>query len=179
MFAGLRRGELMGLRWEDVDLADNVIHVRRAWDIQDGPIEPKTRAGTRDVPIAGVLHDYLDEHKLSTRRDHGLVFGRTAELPFVPWSVDKRARDAWETAGLDGLTLHEGRHTFASLLIEAGVSAKKVSTYMGHAGVSITLDRYAKLFDRHERDTLDKLDSFLERADTAARLAQVEGGGER
>jgi hypothetical protein len=44
---------------------------------------------------------------------------------------------------------------------------------MGHAGVAITLDRYAKLFERHEQETLEKLDAFLERADTAARLAQV------
>ena len=64
------------------------------------------------MPIAGVLRDHLLEHKLASRRDTGLVFGRTATLPFVPWSVDKRARDAWEAAELDGSTLHEARHTF-------------------------------------------------------------------
>jgi integrase len=69
--------------------------------------------------------------------------------------------------------MHEGRHSFASLLIEAGVSAKKVSTYMGHANISITLDRYSHLFERNERDTLELVDAFIERANTTARLAQL------
>jgi integrase len=63
----------------------------------------------------------------------GLVFGRTATVPFAPGAVGKRAREAWKTAGLEGLTLHECRHVFASFAIAAGTNAKTLSTYMGQS----------------------------------------------
>ena len=58
--AGLRRGELIGLRREDVNLARGVIHVRRGWDMLEGEVEPKSRKGKRKVPIPAVLRDHLD-----------------------------------------------------------------------------------------------------------------------
>ena len=63
LYGGLRRGELMALRWEDVDLASGVIRVERSWDSKSKLIvEPKSRAGRRQVPIATALQDYLVEH---------------------------------------------------------------------------------------------------------------------
>lgn len=70
------------------------------------------------------------------------MFGVSAASPFSPTPLRERAATAWRAAGLEGLTLHECRHTFASLMIAAGVNAKALSTYMGHANISITLDRY-------------------------------------
>jgi integrase len=95
-YGGLRRGELAALRVEDVDLAAGRIRVERSWDVQEGPVEPKSRAGRRTVPIPAVLRDYLDEHLLSLGRDHGLVFGRTADTAFDPPTVDARAKSAWK-----------------------------------------------------------------------------------
>jgi integrase len=140
LYAGLRRGELMALRWEDVDLAAGLIRVERSWDVREGIIEPKSRAGRRRVPIAAVLRDYLDEHKLATERSEGLVFGCSETRPFEPVSLAARAATAWMNAKrkeqeLDPrkpITLHEARHTFASLMIAAGVNAKALSTYIGH-----------------------------------------------
>src|SRR3954470_3813986 len=63
LYAGLRRGELEALRWDDVDLAVGILRVERAWDRHAGVIEPKSRAGRRSVPIAAVLRDHLVEHK--------------------------------------------------------------------------------------------------------------------
>ena len=51
MYAGLRRGELMALRWEDTDLAGGVVRVERSWDVKEGAVEPKSNAGTRSVPM--------------------------------------------------------------------------------------------------------------------------------
>ncbi|MBA2579299.1 MAG: tyrosine-type recombinase/integrase, partial [Thermoleophilaceae bacterium] len=79
---------------------------------------------------------------------------------------------AW--AGLGSITLHECRHTFASLMIAAGVNAKALSTYMGHANIAITLDRYGHLMPGNEEEAAGLLDAYLERADTAARLAQLD-----
>jgi integrase len=131
LYAGLRRGELLALRWEDVDLAGGVIHVERAWDVREGVVEPKSRAGRRAVPVAAALRDYLVEHKLRSGRSAGLIFGRTDEIPFEPVSVRARAISAWTAAGVQPLGLHEARHTFASLMIAAGVNAKALSSYMG------------------------------------------------
>lgn len=79
---------------------------------------------------------------------------------------------------LDRITLHECRHAYASLMIAAGVNAKALSTYMGHANISITLDRYGHLMPGNEDEAAGLLDSFLERAAAEqARSATVEGDG--
>jgi integrase len=87
--------------------------------------------------------------------------------------VHERAGRAWRKAKLDPITLHECRHTFASLMIAAGVNAKALSTYMGHATISITLDCYGHLMPGNEDEAAGLLDAYLERSDSRARTAQV------
>jgi len=173
LYAGLRRGELQALRWDDVDLAKGVIRIERAWDVREGEIEPKSRAGRRAVPIATVLRDYLVEHKQRINGD-GLVFGRPDGKAFDGSTVDARAKASWRNAGLESITLHEARHTFASLMIAAGVNAKALATYMGHASVTITYDRYGHLMPGNEDEAAALLDAYLAHADSRARLAQLE-----
>jgi integrase len=99
LYAGLRRGELMALRWENVDLASGVIWVERSYDDKGRvEIEPKSRAGRRTVPIVGALRDVLVEHKARHAHDGGLVFGSSAERPFVPSNLWRRAQRAWKRA---------------------------------------------------------------------------------
>jgi integrase len=188
MFGGLRRGELMALRIEDIDLGAGVIDVRRGWDVVEGEITTKTGRDRR-VPIAGVLRDYLDEHLLALAWGEGLVFGASAVSPFTITPTTKRAQKAWQQENerrvkdaeegesvelLQPITLHECRHTFASLMIAAGVNAKALSTYMGHATIAITIDRYGHLMPGNEAEAAGLLDDYLARADTAARLAQLD-----
>jgi integrase len=173
LYGGLRRGELQALRWEDVDLANGVIRVERSWDVREGEIEPKSRAGRRTVPIAAALRDFLVEHK--QRHACGeRVFGRADGKAFDGPTVDARAKAAWARAELQPITLHEARHTFASLMIAAGVNAKALASYMGHASVTITYDRYGHLMPGNESEAAALLDAYLARADTRARLAQLE-----
>jgi integrase len=167
-YAGTRRGELMALRSCDVDLSPGgVISIERGWDATVGPIAPKS-GSRRTVPIAAALRLHLLEHRMRSGRSEGLVFGRTADAPFHPTMVTNRAREAWKVAGLQGLTLHECRHTFASFAIAAGANAKTLSTYMGHANISITLDRYGHLMPGSEKEFTKLLDSYLEDADKRA-----------
>jgi integrase len=176
LYAGLRRGELMALRWEDVDLAAGVIRVERAYDDKGRvEIEPKSRAGRRTVPIVGVLRDVLVELKARQRRDHGIVFGSSEETPFQPSSVWRRARGAWKEVGLKPIGLHEARHTFASVLIAASVNAKAITAYMGHASIETTFDLYGKLMPGSEAEAAALVDSYLARADTSSRIAQLDG----
>lgn len=176
LYAGLRRGELMALRWEDVDLAGGVIHVERSYDEKaQVEIEPKSRAGRRVVPIVAALRDLLVEQKASAGEATGLVFGSSAERPFQPSNLWRRAQRSWKRADLEPIGLHEARHTFASLLIAAGVNAKAITTYMGHASIQTTYDLYGKLMPGSEAEAAALVDAYLDRADTAARLAQLEG----
>ena len=140
-------------------------------------------AGRRSVPIPAVLRDFLDEHKLRSGRETGLVFGRDATRPFNHSSVVRRAEVAWRRASeeralreepeLEPIGLHESRHTFASLMIAAGVGAKALSTYMGHSSITITLDRYGHLFPGNENEAAALLDAYLQGSATAARLADA------
>lgn len=166
LYAGLRRAELMALRWDDVDLAGGTIRVERAWDPgARAIIEPKSRAGRRTVPLAGVLRDALVLHKLATGREGAqLVFGRDGERPFADRSLARRAALRWKAAGLAPIGLHECRHTFASLMIAAGVNAKALSTFMGHGSIAITLDRYGHLMPGSEGEAASLLDAYLDQA---------------
>jgi integrase len=100
-----------------------------------------------------------------------------ADAPFYAKGLQERADKAWESAKLERITLHECRHTFASLMVAAGVNAKALSTFMGHANISITLDRYGHLMPGTEAEAAELLDSYLnaqrERAEDAAREAET------
>ncbi len=175
LYAGLRRGELRALRWETVDLATGVLRVEHGWDDMEGEIAPKSREGRRTVPIPAVLRDVLLEHQMRQGRGgEGLVFGRTRSDPFVSDTLSKHAAKAWKAAGLAPITLHECRHSFASMMIAAGVNAKALSRYMGHHSIVITLDLYGHLMPGNEDEAAGLLDAYLHRADTAARVAQLD-----
>ncbi len=102
------------------------------------------------------------------------MFGVTPSRPFTDTSLRERTERAWKRAGLDRIRLHECRHTFASLMIAAGVNAKAPSTYMGHANISITLDLYGHLMPGNEEEAAGLLDAYLERSTAdAARATEV------
>lgn len=149
----------MALGWDDVDLVGRVIRVRRGWDAKEGEMEPKSSTGRRTVPIPGALHDYLTAQWVRGGLDR-FVFGE-GERPFAPTVVSRRAAKAWKAARLAPIIRHECRRTYASFAIAAGVNAKALSTYMGHANIGITLDRYGHLMPGNEAEAAHLLDAFL------------------
>ena len=176
LFAGLRLGELMALRFEDIDFEQGTLRVTRSFDPKAGFVDPKSKAGRRRVPIAALLREYLETHRELTDRDSGLVFGRSSDCPFQPQTVNERARRAWAKAGLNPIGLHECRHTCASFFIAAGVNAKTLATFIGHASITTTLDRYGHLFPGSEAEAASLLDAYLARADTGSRIEQLTPG---
>jgi integrase len=168
LYAGLRRGELQALRWTDVDLDAGLIRVERSWDPKAGPIEPKSRAGRRRVPLVRPLRAELAAHRLRQGGGgEGLVLGR-GERAFASGAAARRAREAWAAEGLVPIGLHECRHTYASFMIAAGVNAKALSTYMGHSSITITLDRYGHLMPGSEAEAAGLLEAYLEPASERA-----------
>lgn len=145
------------------------MRVERAWDDKQGPIDGKTHAARRTVPIAGILRDHLLDHRLRNLAEpNALVFATAAGQPFEPSTVNRRAQAAWNTARLRPIRLHECRHTFASLMIASGTNPKALSTYMGHASVTITFDRYGHLMPGNETEAARALDAYLAEAKTPA-----------
>jgi integrase len=171
IYAGLRRGELMALRWSDVDLASGVIRVERSHNPESGVTgAPKSEASRRRVPIPNVLREQLLEHRLRAQPTQPLVFARstlagrrrTPDGPFNDTAVMQRARKRWEAQGLKPITLHDCRHTYASLLIAAAVPAKAVQTHLGHSSITTTYDRYGHLMPDTESVSAGQLQGFLE-----------------
>jgi integrase len=162
-YAGLRRGELRALRVGDLDLDNNIIRVERGWDDIEGEQDNKSRR-RRNVPIPAVLREHLLEHLMREGRrgrPQAFVFGETDATTFDPRRLSDRADRAWERAKLDRITLHDGRHTFASLMIAAGVNAKALSTYIGHASIQTTYDHYGHLMPGNEEEAASLLDAYL------------------
>jgi integrase len=170
VYSGLRRGELQALRWSCVDLEAGILRVEKSWDRVAGLVDPKSRSGERRVPIPGVLRQELLTHRLRQGAGGtGFVFSATAEHPFDAPNALRVARRAWSRAGLRALGFHECRHTYASLMIAAGVNAKALSTYMGHSSITVTIDRYGHLMPGNEREAAELLDGYLERDRRCAR----------
>jgi integrase len=177
-YAGLRRGELQALRCCDLDFEASLIRVERGWDQEEGVIDPKSRSGRRAVPMLAILRCYLQTDLQRTGRTGAdLVFGRTPETAFVSSTVDNRAKKAWSAfndqeqeeataAGRDPkplspITLHECRHTFASLLIDAGANPKAIQAFMGHSKIQTTFDIYGHLLPGSHDEVRQQMDAYL------------------
>jgi integrase len=150
---GMRRGEALGLRWEDADLVSGAIAVRHTLVSVNGATvasTPKTARGRRVVAVDDATVDVLIEHRerclLTTARVGALadlVFCRPDGAPLYPSSVSRTFTALAPQAGVPRIRLHDLRHTHATLALQAGVHPKIVSERLGHAAVSFTLDAYS------------------------------------
>lgn len=179
IYSGLRRGELQALRCDSVDLAAGILRVENSWDRVVGLVSPKSRSGERSVPIPGALRSEFAAQRLRSGAAEGFVFSATGERPFDPPNALRVARRAWSRASLNPIGFHECRHTYASLMIAAGVNAKALSSYMGHSSIQVTIDRYGHLLPGNEREAAGLLDRLLERDQPqgAGQLLALPAGG--
>jgi integrase len=144
---GMRRSELVYLRWKDIDLDKRkiTVHSREDWQSKSGK--------SRSIDINDNLFRFLKEYK-HQRSEY--VFCTKDGHPLVN-NLDRRFRNAAKRAGLDGVSIHTLRHTFASHLIMAGVPLVTVSKLLGHADIKTTMI-YAHLSPQHLKDAVNTLD---------------------
>ena len=165
VYAGLRLGELLALDAESVDLDGGWVHLRRSWDKGAKEFISTKSRQERSVPIIDKLAVLLSDHLklINHPSSEDLLFAsaKRPEWPTDPGVLRRRNHEAWRKAGLTPLGFHEARHTFASISIAAGLNVKTLSTYMGHATITITLDRYGHLMPGSEVEARALLDAYL------------------
>ena len=171
---GMRQGELLGLRWRDVNLESGTLQVRQALHAtRDGYIfsEPKTHRSRRLIQLGQRAVGALRRHRVaqaaerlrvgSAWKDNDLVFANEIGRPMDPSNLLKRFRRLLEDAGLPRLRFHDLRHTAATLLLGEGVHPKVVSDLLGHAQIGITLDLYSHVTPTMQQAAADALDAVL------------------
>jgi integrase len=168
---GLRRGEVLGLSWHDVDLEEGVIRIRQqllraSGRLQLGPV--KTAAGRRELPLFGIARDALiaqaDMQVIGTRYEwtqHELVFTTSTGRPIEPRNLARSFGRIIEAAGLRPIRLHDLRHTTAMLLKNLGVPPRDTMEILGHARIAITMEIYTAADDASRREAVSKLDGLL------------------
>jgi integrase len=175
LYAGMRHGELRALRAEKIELALKRIKVHAGWDQYEGEIDTKTEKGRRTTVVIQQLEMLLLEHLERTgRTGRDLVFGKDADTPYNANTVHNRARKAWKAARaqeneertipeyprLRPIGLHECRHTAVSHMLDAGITIDKVSKFIGHASITVTIDRYGHLLPGGEAEAAAVLDEY-------------------
>jgi integrase len=171
---GMRRGEVLGLRWCDIDLATGTLSIRQtivnvAYQVQLS--EPKTARGRRTISLdqatARALRAHQDrqrEERLLLQRpveDDDLVFARLDGSPVHPDYFSQTFERTVKRLGLRRVRLHDLRHTYATLALRAGVDAKTVSARLGHSTVAFTLDVYTKAVPQLDREAADRVAELI------------------
>ena len=177
-WTGLRRSELLGLRWKDLDLMLATLRVVQTLQkLNTGEFiyqEPKTAAGRRTIALSPTSCLELQAHREKQGRDaealgialtdETLVFSHPDGTPRVPSTLTLAFRRLTKRIGLEGVRLHDLRHTMASLYLQQGVSPKTVAERLGHASVVITLDLYSHCLPGVQEAAAAQFDAAMESA---------------
>ena len=160
---GLRRGELLGLKWEDIDLERGDLRVKRQiarinGEVVEAPL--KTKNAYRTLPLAEDTVSVLLEQKKKVGSSPW-VFPSPIGGPLSPDSVLHMLHRVLKRAGLPGLRFHDLRHTFATLALQNGVDVKTVSGMLGHFSAGFTLDTYAHVTTASQRQAAKTMGSIL------------------
>jgi integrase len=177
-WTGVRRSELLGCRWRDVDLLMATLRVvQTLQQLNDGTFiyqEPKTAKGRRTIALSPASCLMLRAHRERQERDAALlgipltedtlVFSHPNGSPRAPSTLTLAFRRLTRRIGLEGVRLHDLRHTMASLYLEQGVNPKTVAERLGHASVVITLDLYSHCLPGVQEAAAAQFDTVMESA---------------
>jgi len=171
---GCRQGELLGLRWEDVDLDAGRLRVRHSLARIEGRLvllEPKTGRSRRTITLPGVVMEALRAHRTRQRMEHlvagsrwvdsGHVFATTIGTPMEAAVVTRAFGRALERAGLPHCRFHDLRHAAATFLLAGGFTLEDVKNLLGHSSIVLTSDTYGHVLQRRQRQAAMGMDAVL------------------
>jgi integrase len=178
IFTGMRRGEVLGLKWTDLDLDAGILSVRRTLSRGETSrlleTEPKTQAGRRRIKLSPSTIEVLKRHKVrqlehrlavgEAYEDRGYVFANLTGGHIDPNAL-YRAYDALiERAGVPRIRLHDNRHTSATLLLAGGIHPKIVQERLGHSAIAMTLDLYSHVTPDMQQQAADAMEATIANA---------------
>ncbi len=171
---GLRRGELLALRWLDVDINARTLFVRRSLEFVEKKPHfkyPKTPGSERAIPLPQFVIDALERHRAMQRAQYallgvdettdGLIFDELG-APWNPARFSMRFYRLLRQRKAPVMRFHDLRHAFGSLGLEAGTNLKVISTHLGHSSIKTTADRYLHVLQRAHLEAADRLDQLFD-----------------
>jgi integrase len=183
---GMRRGEILGLRWNDVDLAHGILAIRHSLVDTGRRVvskEPKTATGSRPLMMPSVLTEFLRDHRRVQRERKSLLGSAYQEndlvvcwedgRPLHPHRVYRPLRNLLNRLGLPAARLHDLRHSHATHLLCDGVHPKTVSERLGHKDVETTLNLYSHLLPHIQREAAEATDKSLREAIRGGKKATI------
>jgi integrase len=191
LFSGMRRGELLGLKWSDVDFLGMQTTVKRSlYQLANSEIvirNPKTDSSRRPVPLSPSVCDILRKEYAKQKALHREIQEKAQETAQksgkkseeIPWTDDKYIFSEWngkhflpnsvshawqkmaKKSGLTGVRLHDSRHSCATIMLEGGIHPKVVSEILGHSSITVTLDTYSHVIPGLKQAAAKKFDEMV------------------
>lgn len=159
---GMRKGEIIALRWSDVDMSEGVVRIAKS----------KTEAGIRKIAIPPRLREVLVAHQERQQeerhirdaewQEHGLVFPSEVGTPILKGNLQRHFKNVLKRAGLPpSVRFHDLRHSCTSFLLTQGVDPRTVMGILGHSSMRTTMEIYGHMLDKAQQDALQKLDTMF------------------
>jgi integrase len=184
---GLREGEILGLKWSDLDWKTKHLQIKRQVQRLKGEglvlVEPKSSAGKRMVVLSSATMAVLQKHlnyqqdeKLIAKnnwQENDLIFPSTLGTPLDPSRMNKDFKNTLKKAGLPDIRFHDLRHTAATLMLQQGTHPKIVQERLGHSDISLTLNTYSHVLPSMQEEAAEKMDEILVPIEVSDELKKI------
>ena len=169
---GTRTGEMVGLKWEDLDFDNGKISIKRTMEFRYSVGEwtvgpPKTKTSAREIPMTQTVKEMLlnikkelDNGKHVEEKFKEYVFLNSHGMPTKNSTYDNDLTKITNLAGIQNISMHTLRHTFATRCVEAGMKPKTLQMILGHANINITMNLYVHLTDEEKMKEMEKFEIY-------------------
>jgi len=185
---GLREGEILGLKWSDLDWKTKHLQIKRQVQRLKGEglvlVEPKSSASKRMVVLSSATMAVLQKHlnyqqdeKMITKekwQENDLIFPSTIGTPLDPSHMNRDYKNVLKRAGLPDLRFHDLRHTAATLMLQQGIHPKIVQERLGHSNISLTMDTYSHVLPSMQEEAAEKMDEILVPIDVSNEIKSLK-----